>query len=247
MHASQHTPAWLTYIKPPTHMRNSYLIYSCDIYKHHVIYTTHFIHYCTHVRVYKIHVTYTTHVIFYSDTYTTHFIYSRSHLGWHVRKLKAQSSNVSFTTFQWKETFELWALSSETAFENVTPSGIGCTIVSHTQMMSYKIVYTNLPHIYATHIMYYCDTFTSYVTYYRSYQCVAACCSVLQCVAVWHIHILCHILSCHILDSWRIHMSYTIVTYTREVGGWGRDPKKMYGERLGDGVEYHLMSPTPRR
>ena len=21
----------------------------------------------------------------------------------------------------------------------------------------------------------------------------------------------------------------------------------MYGERLGDGVEYHLMSPTPRR
>ena len=33
----------------------------------------------------------------------------------------------------------------------------------------------------------------------------------------------------------------------REVGGWGRDPKKMYGERLGNGVEYHLMSPTPRR
>jgi len=32
-----------------------------------------------------------------------------------------------------------------------------------------------------------------------------------------------------------------------EVGGWGRDPKKMYGERLEDGVEYHLMSPTLRR
>ena len=28
-----------------------------------------------------------------------------------------------------------------------------------------------------------------------------------------------------------------------EVGGWGRDPKKMYGKRFGDGVEYHLMSP----
>jgi len=37
---------------------------------------------------------------------------------------KAQSSNVSFATFQWKETFELWALSFETA---VAPSGIGCT------------------------------------------------------------------------------------------------------------------------
>jgi len=32
-----------------------------------------------------------------------------------------------------------------------------------------------------------------------------------------------------------------------EVGGLGSRPKKMYGERLGDGVEYHLMSPMPRR
>ena len=30
-------------------------------------------------------------------------------------------------------------------------------------------------------------------------------------------------------------------------GGLGSRSKKMYGERLGDGVEYHLMSPTPRR
>ena len=28
-------------------------------------------------------------------------------------------------------------------------------------------------------------------------------------------------------------------------GGLGSRPKKMHGERLGDGVEYHLMSPTP--
>jgi len=57
--------------------------------------------------------------------------YSQSHLRWHFRKLKSQSSNVSFDTFQWKETFELWALSFETAFQNVTPSGIGCTISSN--------------------------------------------------------------------------------------------------------------------
>ena len=56
--------------------------------------------------------------------------YSQSHLGWHFRKLKAQSYHVSFATFQWKETFELWASSFETAFENVTPSGIGCTYVT---------------------------------------------------------------------------------------------------------------------
>ena len=28
--------------------------------------------------------------------------------------------------------------------------------------------------------------------------------------------------------------------------GAGVETQKMYGERLGDGVEYHLMSPTPR-
>jgi len=44
--------------------------------------------------------------------------YSQSHLGWHFWKLKAQSSNVSFATFQWKEMFELWDLSFETAFQN---------------------------------------------------------------------------------------------------------------------------------
>ena len=30
-------------------------------------------------------------------------------------------------------------------------------------------------------------------------------------------------------------------------GGLGSRPKNMYWERLGDGVEYHLMSPTTRR
>jgi len=30
-------------------------------------------------------------------------------------------------------------------------------------------------------------------------------------------------------------------------GGLGSRPKKMYGGRLGDGVEYHSMKPTPRR
>jgi len=39
--------------------------------------------------------------------------------------------------------------------------------------------------------------------------------------------------------------SHNFVTHT--VGGLGSRPKKMYGEYWGDGVEYHLMSPTPRR
>jgi len=36
-------------------------------------------------------------------------------------------------------------------------------------------------------------------------------------------------------------------SWQRRGGGLGSRPKKMWGERLGDGVEYHLMKPTPRR
>ena len=65
--------------------------------------------------------------------------------GCHFRKLKGHSSNVSFATFQWKETFELWVLSFESAFENVTPSGIGCTCLYLKHMFV-----TNVPTIFAT-------------------------------------------------------------------------------------------------
>ena len=51
-----------------------------------------------------------------------------------LSKLKAQSSNVSFHWNLAKETFELWAFSFETAFENVTPSGIGCNSEYHMQI-----------------------------------------------------------------------------------------------------------------
>jgi len=49
------------------------------------------------------------------------------------------------------------------------------------------------------------------------------------------------------------HLYQEVVTHSHthrstqpsERWGLGSRPKKMYGERLGDGVEYHLMSPTP--
>jgi len=46
--------------------------------------------------------------------------------------------------------------------------------------------------------------------------------------------------------AFRVATQCTIVYSTRG-GGLGSRPKKMYGERLGDGVEYHLMKPTLRR
>jgi len=48
--------------------------------------------------------------------------------------------------------------------------------------------------------------------------------------------------ACHVnAVSW--HLSPCL--HQTRGGGLGSRPKKMYGERLGDGVEYHLMSPTP--
>ena len=61
---------------------------------------------------------------------------------------------------------------------------------------------------------------------------------------------ICYTCSCVFLE--RPQICYTCSCACRTCplwrgGGLGSRPKKMYGERLGDGVEYHLMKPTPRR
>jgi len=69
-----------------------------------------------------------------------------------------------------------------------------------------------------------------------------------------------HIYVSYINYEYYIHMMseksalHTCITWDRTYrvpiprgGGLGLRPKKMYGERLGDGVEYHLMKPTPGR
>ena len=62
-----------------------------------------------------------------------------------------------------------------------------------------------------------------------------------------HINVYMHRYMCICTFTFEISSHSPDLDVEREVGSWGRDPKKMYGERLGDGVEYHLMSPTPRR
>jgi len=84
----------------------------------------------TSCRSYRNHVSFNSPVFFLALYFITQNMYSQSHLGCHFPKLRARSSNVSFAMFRWKETLELWALSLETAFENVTPSGIGCSIAN---------------------------------------------------------------------------------------------------------------------
>jgi len=64
--------------------------------------------------------------------------YSRSHLGWHFRmlfqswKLKAPTSLLTEMWQKRRSSFELWA------FENVTPSGIGC---NNRDVQNVKCIY----------------------------------------------------------------------------------------------------------
>ena len=57
-----------------------------------------------------------------------------------VWKPKAQSSNVSFHWNVAKDMFELWAVSFETAFEYVTPSGMWCVCDGVCAMMYLSMV-----------------------------------------------------------------------------------------------------------
>jgi len=80
---------------------------------------------------------------------------------------------------------------------------------------------------------------------------ICACNMTYSCV--WLIHVCDMTHSCIWLitrETWIIRVYDWFECVTRlfvRGGGLGSRPKKMYGERLGDGVEYHLMSPTPRR
>ena len=67
--------------------------------------------------------------------------------------------------------------------------------------------------------------------------CMCICINIFVCVYVCKYMYVC---TCKYLCLW-------MPCPTWRGGGLGSRPKKMYGERLGDGVEYHLMSPTPRR
>ena len=50
------------------------------------------------------------------------------------------------------------------------------------------------------------------------------------------------------VDFWNVIPEIYYMTWlVTRGGGLGSRPKNMYGETLGDGVEYHLMKPTPRR
>ena len=77
---------------------------------------------------------------------------------------------------------------------------------------------------------------------YGSFVCVTYiknCCA--RCGASRYVGV-----QIHTHTNEEIHMIPYIEDMARS-GGLGSTPKKMYRERLGDGVEYHSMSPTPRR
>ena len=104
-------------------------------------------------------------------------------------------------------------------------------------------IYSHIYIIYIYIYIYICMYIYAYTLYLRLEEasqpvCVAKCCSVLQYLA----------LCCSVSECDKTHSKDSVLAFRRGLargGGLGSRPKKMYGDRLGDGVEYHLMSPTP--
>ena len=119
-------------------------------------------------------------------------------------------------------------------------SSICVTWLVHVWDMTHSYVWHDL-FICGTWLIHICDMTRSYVGH-DSFICVT-----------WRLP-MCDMTHSH--DGWLTHMCDMSHMRMRCMawrcmpwrgGGLGSRPKKMYGERFGDGVEYHLMSPTPRR
>jgi len=95
-------------------------------------------------------------------------------------------------------------------------------------------------------------------------MCERTRCLIHMCSYTWSVHIFSYTWTFTCSPRCLIHMlshSYVLLghlvsftcspthehSHVLRGGGLGSRPQKMYGERLGDGVEYHLMKPTPRR
>jgi len=124
-------------------------------------------------------------------------------------------------------------------------------------------VHTNIPVYTSTYLYTHKHTcihfnipvYTSTYMYTHKHTCIHFNINVYTSTAL-HVHVCIDkcantcIHTTHAADAyWKAQIfsyMYTHIVCARG-GGLGSRPKKMYGKRLGDGVEYHLMSPTPRR
>jgi len=116
--------------------------------------------------------------------------------------------------------------------------------------------HTHVRSIRALFVFVTCVFFKIGCSLYSSDMCSFSC---VLCIHTWRIqtaHEYCGVFVCSLYthmtntNSTRIQGTPDFEKHThgrRRGGGLGSRPKKMYGERLRDGVEYHLMSPTPRR
>ena len=114
----------------------------------------------------------------------------------------------------------------------------------HTYMYGYVYLcrYINIYMCMCAHMLYsYVDICTYEYICMKIYRYI----KIYTCTYI-HTYILIYIHTYMLIFSSYLHANIHLLMYMR-VGGLGSRPKKMYGERLGDGVEYHLMKPTPRR
>jgi len=136
------------------------------------------------------------------------------------------------------------SLSHMQPWDRAWPSGDVVLYMGCTYTMGCIYIYT--------HIYIYIYVHTSLIS--SPYAAMKSC--VKQWVWIWGVHIQLGVHT-YIYIYMNIYLPLLIPPHTQpwdharliggRGGGLGSRPKKMYGERLGDGVEYHWMKPTPRR
>jgi len=125
-------------------------------------------------------------------------------------------------------------ISQRTALHHTAPH---CTTLHHTALRQPS--QSDRRKWVMSHMNGSCHTWTSHVTHWPVSDIAISHHS--------HCHYHCQTSLCHHYQKDMTLSSTSHMTISQRGGGLGSRPKKMYGEYLGDGVEYHLMSPTPRR
>ena len=135
---------------------------------------------------------------------------------------------------------------SVSLFRQILPISPGNLYLSRQFLPALPLSRQCLPKAVSTHdsvsLIYL--TYDSVSLIYLFLESISTCSTSLKAISSYHSRQSLSTLSL----SRQILRRKAISTYLlRRSGGLGSRPKKMYGERLGDGVECHLMSPTTRR
>jgi len=191
---------------------------------------------CTSIHIYSAHgythwYTHWRYTHWYTH-WSTHTL-SGDSAHWYIVRIDILSTLETYESMSSSHLFDMQSVRVHFVYIHSNPNILEDTYIrnSHLYMYTLRIqdMRKHLSHIQSTSV---------HFVYIHSTTIVLCIHIYAKCT---FIYILCVLKTCDSIPSSQLfHLQ-------RRGGGMGSRPKKMYGERLGDGVEYHLMSPTPRR